>query len=50
MSTKTSLFYEEYTIKEVVHVYREMLDDNIYIETNEGKLKLPEAYAKELVK
>lgn len=46
MSTKSSLALVEWSELHSIHIYREMLDNEFYIESEEGRVKVPEKYAK----
>ena len=50
MSTKNSLALVEWNTKHEIHIYKEMLDDCYYLETENGKLAIPGKYAKEFAK
>lgn len=46
MSTKSSLSLINWAEPHEIHIYHECMDGCYYIETNEGKLKLPKEIAK----
>jgi len=50
MSIKSSLALRQWEKQYEIHIYKEMLDDKYYIETEEGKLSIPEDIAKMFAK
>jgi len=51
MSTKSSLSLISWRSEcNELHIYNEMLDDNYYIEDENGRVKLPEALARKFSK
>ena len=50
MSTKSSLALINWNEPKEIHIYHECMDGCYYIETNKGKLKLPEKIAKKFGK
>lgn len=46
MSTKASLYYDE---KTNVHLYREMIDNEVYLETDTLRVLLPESLGRLLI-
>ena len=46
MSTKSSLALVNWQETKEIHIYKEMLDDKYYIETEKERIAIPEKYAK----
>ena len=50
MSTKSSLEFSEWKETKSFHIYREAFDDFYYLETEDGRIKIPEKFAKRFAK
>jgi len=46
MSTKSSLAMAQWQTQHEIHIYKEMIDDCYYLETEDERIKIPENYAK----